>query len=200
MEQRELTEQESLKLISKMIYEAKGYSHENGTSALVYGFSILVCSLLSFLITQNDVRLPFSPFYILIPVFFVQAGIQKKQDKQKKAKTFTDETIDYVWIGFFLSCIASLSALFAGVGYLIISFILILLGFATLLTGLIAKSRYHIVSAVICLLMAACSFFLQNQNSYLVLATAAGIVWIIPGFMLRSKFKKILKADKNIEH
>ncbi|MCC6286643.1 MAG: hypothetical protein IT249_02050 [Chitinophagaceae bacterium] len=200
MQQQKLTEQESLKLISKMIYEAKGYYYENGMSALIYGFSILICSLLSFLVAQKYIWLPLNPFYILVPIFFVQAWIQRRQEKQKKAKTFTDETIDYVWIGFFLSCIAALSALFAGVDYLVISFILILLGFATLLTGLIAKFPYHIVSAIVCLLMAAGSFFLQNQNSYLVLATAAGMIWIIPGFMLRSKFKKILKTEKNIEY
>ena len=193
MQQKELTEQESLQLISKMISEAKGYYYENGISALIYGFSVLICSLLSFMMVQKQIAFPFNPFYILIPVFFIQAIVQKRQDQQKKVKTIIDEIIDYVWIGFFLSSIASLSALFAGLDYLVISFVLILLGFATLLTGLIAKFRYHVVCAVICLLMASCSFFLQNQNSYLLLALAACMIWVIPGFILRSKFKRIVK-------
>ncbi|MBS1607847.1 MAG: hypothetical protein JSS70_03520 [Bacteroidetes bacterium] len=197
MEEKQITEKESLQLISKMIYEAKGYYYENGVSALVYGFSILICSLLSFFMVEKNIRFPFNPFYILIPVFFVQGWIQNRQDKKKKAKTFTDETIDYVWIGFFLSCIASLSALFAGIGYIVISIILILTGFASLLTGLIAKFHYHIVSAVICLVLAAISFFLQNQNSYLLLAITAVMIWIIPGFILRSAFKKVLEEEKN---
>jgi hypothetical protein len=197
MEEKQITEGESLQLINKMIYEAKGYYYENGASALVYGFSILICSLLSFFITEKGIQFPFNPFYILIPIFFIQAWIQNRQDKKKKAKTFTDETIDYVWIGFFLSCIACLSALFAGVGYIIISFILILIGFASLLTGLIAKFRYHIIASAICLVLAAVSFFMQDQNSYLLLAIAAVMIWIIPGFILRSEFKKVLEAEKN---
>lgn len=197
MEERQITEKESLQLINKMIYEAKGYYYENGVSALVYGFGILICSLLSFFIVQKDIQIPFNPFYILIPVFFVQAWIQNKQDKKKKAKTFTDEAIDYVWIGFFLSCIASLSALFAGVSYIVISFILILIGFASFLTGMIAKFNYHIITSIICLVLAAVSFFLQNQDSYLLLGIAAIMVWIIPGFILRSKFKQVLKAEIN---
>ena len=196
MEEKQITERESLQLINKMIYEAKGYYYENGASALVYGFSILICSLLSFFIAKKGIQIPFHPFYILIPIFFIQAWIQSRQDKKKKAKTFTDETIDYVWIGFFLSCIASLSALFAGAGYIIISFVLILIGFASLLTGLIAKFRYHIVTSVVCLVLATVSFFLQDQNSYLLLAIAAVMIWVIPGFILRSEFKKVLEAEK----
>jgi len=65
------------------------------------------------------------------------------------------------------------------------------------LTGMITKFRYHIISSIVCLFLAGISFFMQNQNSYLLLAIAATIVWIIPGFMLRSKFKEVLKQEKN---
>jgi len=197
MEEKSITEQESLQLINKMIYEAKGYYYENGLSALIYGFSVLICSVLSFIIANGNVQFLFNPFYVLIPIFFIQAWIQNRQDKKKKAKTFTDETIDYVWVGFFLCSIVSLSALFAGLNYLVISIILILVAFACLLTGMITKFRYHIISSIVCLFLAGISFFMQNQNSYLLLAIAATIVWIIPGFMLRSKFKEVLKQEKN---
>jgi hypothetical protein len=197
MKEKTITEQESLQLINRMIYEAKGYYYENGASAMVYGFSVLVCSVLSFLIAKGNIQFPFSPFYLLIPVFFIQGWIQNKQDKKKKAKTFTDETIDYVWVGFFLCSIASLSALFAGQNYVVISINLVLVAFASFLTGMITKFRYHIVISLVCLFLAAFSFFMLNPNSYLLLAVAAVLVWVIPGFILRAKFKEVLKAEKN---
>lgn len=196
MEEKEMTGQESFQLINRMIYEAKGYYYENGLSALVYGFSALICSVLSFIMVKGIIRFPFHPFYIWIPLFFIQSWIHYSQDKKKQAKTFTDEAIDHVWTGFFLSSIVSLSALFAGLGYLVISIILFLNAFATFLTGMITKFRYLIVTSVVVLLLAAGSFFMLNENIYLLLAVAAIMVWIIPGFMLRAMFKSVRKNEK----
>ena len=188
--EKRLTGEESLRLINRMIYEAKGYFYESGIGALVYGFSTLLCSLLTWAVDVKIITFPFAPFYLLVPVFFVQTLIQIRENKKKKAKTFTDEAIDYVWIGFFLSAIATFSANFAGITYMIITIILFLTGFATFLTGMIAKFKYHKISGVICLLFASVSFFLQNSGIYLLLALTAVMVWIIPGFILNATFKK----------
>lgn len=188
--EKELTGEESLKLINRMIYEAKGYFYESGIGALVWGFSILLCSLLTYAIDVRIITFPFAPFYLLVPVFFVQAWIQMKENKKKKAKTFTDEAIDYVWTGFFLSAIAACSANFTGATYIDVTIILFLTGFATFSTGMVAKFNYHKVSGVICLLLACVSFFMQNADIYLLLAVTAVMVWIIPGFILNATFKK----------
>lgn len=190
MEEKEISNEESLRLINRMIYEAKGYFYESGLSALVYGFSILICTALTFMRDSKIIGFPFSPFYLFIPVFFVQAFIQLKENKKKKAKTFTDESIDFVWTGFFLSALAALCGSFAGAGTIIITILLFLVGFATFLTGMIAKFKYQIVCGIFCLLMATVSFFIQNENIYFLLAAAAVFVWIIPGFILRIHFKK----------
>lgn len=186
-----MSEKESLQLIGRVIYEAKGYFYESGLSALVYGFTVVVCSLLTYAVDKQMITFPFHPFYIFVPVFFIQAWIQYKEEKKKKAKTFTDEAIDYVWMGFFLSAIAAFSASFAGLDYLIIPIILFLAGFATFLTGMIAKFKYHIVIAFIVWLLGIISFFMLNPAVYLLLAAAAILVWIIPGFILNETFKKL---------
>lgn len=186
--EKELTGEESLKLINRMIYEAKGYFAESGLGALVYGFSILLCSLLTYAVKKNYFSVPFQPFLILVPVFFIQAFIQMKENKNKKAKTFTDETIDYVWTGFFLSVIAVVCV--AGVSFMMITVSLFLTSFATFLTGMIARFMYHKVCGVICLVIADVSYFTQNTNIYLLAALTAVIVWIIPGFILNATFKK----------
>jgi hypothetical protein len=190
-EEKQLSEKESLQLTNRMIHEAKGYYYESGISALVYGFSIFVCSLLTYGVEKNLIIFPFHPFYILVPVFFIQGWIQYKEEKKKKAKTFTDEAIDFVWIGFFISAITAFSASFAGLGYITITIILILTAFATFLTGMIAKFRYHIICSFICWIIAAISFFMLNANIYLLLAAISIFVWIIPGFILNATFKKL---------
>jgi hypothetical protein len=188
--EKELTSEERLKLINKMIYEAKGYFYESGIAALVWGFGILICSLLTYGVDARIISFPFSPFYLLVPVFFVQAWIQLKENKKKVARTFTDEAIDYVWTGFFLSAIAAFSGNFAGYGYITITIILFLTGFATFLTGMLAKFTYHKVCGVICLLFAIVSFFMQNETIYLLLALTAIMEWVIPGFILNITFRR----------
>lgn len=188
--EKQLSEKESLQLINRMIHEAKGYFYESGMAALVYGFSILLCSVLAWLRDRHNIDFPFHPFYILVPVFFIQSFIQIREEKKKKAKTFTDEAIDYVWTGYFLSVFAAFCASFAGFTYLIISIVLLLTGLAVFLTGMISKFKYHIVTSFITWLLAVVSFFIQNENIYMLLAVTAIMVWIIPGFILNNVFKK----------
>jgi hypothetical protein len=190
-EEKILTEQESLKLISRTIYEAKGYYYESGSSGLIYGFGVFICSLLCYLRDEKIIAFPFHPFYMLVPVFFVLGLIYRKEEKKKKAKTFTDEAIDHVWMGFMLSALVAFAAGFAGLYYISISIILVLMACAAFLTGMITKFRYHIICSFITWASAIISFFMQNPYIYLLLALNAVLVWMIPGFMLRATFKKL---------
>ena len=188
MNEEELTTEKSLKLINRMIYEAKGYFHESGLSALVYGSCVLICSLLAYAVKRGFIQLPFTPFWLLVPVFFIQAFIQMQEEKKKKVKTFTDEAIDYIWMGYFLAVI--IAASFAGITYKSITVFLFLNGYASFMTGMIAKFTYHKITGVICLLIAAYSFYQQDESIFLLLALVAILVWIIPSFILRAHFNK----------
>lgn len=190
MQEKELSNEESLKLINRMIHEAKGYFFESGTSGLIYGFSAAVCSVLAYLDDKGVINFPFSPFYLMVPIFFLQAFVEIKESKKKKAKTFTDEAIDWVWTGFFLSVFVAVSGAFANAGYIVVTIIIFLAGLATFITGAISKFKYSIICGVMCLIVAAISFFIQNSTIYLLLAGVAIFVWGIPGIMLKILFKR----------
>ena len=190
MEEKELSNEESLKLINRMIYEAKGYFYESGIGGLIYGFSIAICSLLTYFREKEILAFPFNPFYLMTPIFFLQGWIQYKEEKKKKAKTYIDESVNYVWLGYFLSVFAALCGNFANAGYIIITIILFLTSLAAFITGMLTKFRYHVICGIICMLISIASFFMQNVNIYLLLSVMAVMVWLIPGFILRAHFKK----------
>ena len=186
-----MNEQESLGIISRMIHEAKGYYFESGLSGLVYGFAVFSCSIVAYLRDKGMIAFPFHPFYLMLPVFFFMAIIYRKEEKKKKAKTYIDEAIDYVWMGFMLSAFTAFAAGFAGLYYLPVAIILVLMAMATFLTGKIAKFNYHVIIAFAAWISAIISFFILNPDIYLLLALNAILVWVIPGFMLRTVFKKM---------
>jgi len=188
MNQEELSTEKSIKLINRMIYEARGYFYESGLSALVYGLSVLISSLLAYAVAKGHLQIPFTPFWLLVPVFFIQAFIQMREEKKKKVKTFTDETVDYVWMGYFLAVI--IAASFVGITYKSITVFLFLTGYASFITGMITKFTYHKITGVISLLIAAYSFYQQDESIFLLLALTAILVWIIPSFILRAHFNK----------
>lgn len=189
MKEKQLTERESLELISQMIHEGKNYFHESGAGSLLGGFGVLLCSLLAFAQAKGW-SFPFNPFYLLIPVFAGQVYLSGKEEKKKVAKTFTDEAIDFIWIGFFISVLmAVVAGSLAGLGYVTVSISLFLFAFAAFCTGLLAKFTYLVVAAGFCFLLAATSLFLQNEYTCLLLAATAILVWVIPGFMMNAYLK-----------
>jgi hypothetical protein len=189
MEEKQLSEQESLRLIGRMIYQAKGYYYESGLGSLLYGFSVFSCSILHYLNDVGGISFPFEPFYLLIPVFFMQGGLQWRENKKKKAKTFTDEAVDSIWMGFFISALAAWCGAFAGLHYAIVTIVLFLMAFAAYVTGSLTRFRYSTWAAFGCWALGIASFFIMNATAFLLLAAAAILVWIIPGFILQSHFR-----------
>jgi len=193
-EEKQFSEKESLELIKRMIYEGKNYFHESGIASLIGGFGVVIYSLLAYFIARG-LSFPFNPFYLLIITFTFQIYFSLKEEKKKEAKTFTDEAIDYVWLGFFISVIIIVIAgSLAHIGYMMISVCLFLNALAAFFTGMITKFPYLIFASIVSWLLAAASFFLLNENSFLLLALAAILVWIIPGFMLNAYLKKLQHA------
>jgi len=190
-EENHFSEKESLELINRMIYEGKNYFHESGIVSLIGGFGVVIYSLLAYLIAKG-LSFPFNPFYLLNITFAFHIYFSLKEEKKKEAKTFTDEAIDYVWFGFFMSVIIMLIAgSLAGIGYMMISIWLSLNALAAFFTGMITKFSYLIFASIASWLLAAASFFLLNEHSLLLLAIAAILVWIIPGFMLNAYLRKL---------
>jgi len=74
--------------------------------------------------------------------------------------------------------------------YMQMSFIIVLAGLASFLTGMLAKFRYLVVAGFVCWGIGIFSFFEQNPSIYLLVAIVTILIWIVPGFILLNHFKK----------
>lgn len=75
--------------------------------------------------------------------------------------------------------------------------ILVLYGMPTFLSGVILKFRPLIIGGICCWLLAIVSPFVDNDFQLLLLATGVCAGWIIPGYILRNRFKKNIANTNN---
>src|SRR5687767_4275952 len=101
--EKQLTEKESLDLITMMINRAKESYHDTGSAAIMWGAIIAICSLVRLSELQFGYRLPVDIYWLTILAIVPQVIITIREKKQRKVKTYDDIFLDYLWFGFGIS-------------------------------------------------------------------------------------------------
>jgi hypothetical protein len=98
-----LNEREGFAIIEQMISRAKNNFSESGTLFLVWGFVILICSVVHF---SSAYFWNYEHGYYIWSLTWLgtifQAFYLRRQSKFKKVKTWSDDIIKYLWIIFFV--------------------------------------------------------------------------------------------------
>jgi hypothetical protein len=193
MEQRDFSAKDSLQLIESMISKAQNRFNENGHLYLLWGWVILVCSITSFISVYffGNFKNLMYVWMLTIPTVIYQMFYLSRVKKSTTVRTYTDEIIGFVWLvfvimGFIVGIIIGRS----GQPQLFNPLILMLYGMPTFLSGVILKFSALRIGAVSCWVLALVSVFIPYQFSFLLLAAAVIITWIVPGYLLRSRFQK----------
>lgn len=197
-EEQQISERESLALIASMVNKAKNTFSETGKLYIIWGWLIFLCCLVQFLalkiFNKNISYIWFSTWVLLIyQIFFL-----RKKRRLRKVRTYTEEINGFVWLVFFI-CLLILA--FIGIQFeqyqMIDPMILVLYGMPTFLSGVILKFRPLIVGGIICWLLAILSTFVNINFQLLLVAAGVAAGWIIPGYILRSRFKKNIANQNN---
>ncbi|MCK4679342.1 MAG: hypothetical protein KAT48_14505, partial [Bacteroidales bacterium] len=117
------------------------------------------------------------------------AIVGRKRLKENKIITYFDSVLKYVWLGFFISLVIvlimpSFGFFSKSVGY---PFIIILLGWGTVISGGILKFKPLIIGGILAWIIAIADFFVSVENQLLMMALATIVAYLIPGYMLKSK-------------
>ncbi len=188
-----LTGEESLEVIQSMILKAKNHISENGKLYLLWGWVILFCSL-GFFVLDNILhyekpQLIWMTTWIAVIYMFIYL---RKEGRSRVVRTYTDDLISYVWITFVVLML---------LGSLIIGripefylynypFVLLFYGVPTFLSGIILKFRPLIYGGIICWVLAIVCTFINFHYHSLLVSVAVISAWIIPGYILKMKFKQ----------
>ncbi len=190
--QQPFNEQNSLQLIESMINKAKNNFSESGTLYLLWGIVVFICSMVQFVAVhfynyQNAHYIWFLTWLVVI----YQVIFLSRKAKKEKVKTYTADILNYVWLCFMACMLIFIFILqYQKAYYSINPAILVLYGMPTFLSGIILKFKPLVVGGLICWLLAIGSVFVPAVFQALFISAAVVVAWIIPGYLLRIKFKK----------
>lgn len=188
---QQFNEQTSLALIESMINKAKNHFSESGTLYLLWGCVVFVCGMVQFIaIHFYNYQQAHYVWFVTWLVAIYQVIFLSKKKKAQRIKTYTDDILKYVWICFvaimFLFIfVLSYQKLYTSIN----AAILILYGVPTFLSGIILKFKALVVGGISCWLLAIGSVFVPVDLQSLFVCAAVLFAWIIPGYLLRIKFK-----------
>ncbi len=193
MQESQLTKEESLAVIQSMILKAKNHISENGQLYLLWGWVILFCSLgffvLDTILHYDKPQLIWMTSWLAViyMLFYL-----RKEGRNRVVRTYANELIGYVWITFVVMMF--LGGLIVGripEFYLYnYPFVLLFYGVPTFLSGTILKFRPLIYGGIICWALSILSNFVNFHYHSLLISVAVICAWIIPGYMLKAKFKQ----------
>ena len=201
MNEQNFDPKQSLLLIESMINRAKDKFAEDGSMYLLWGWVVFICSLTQFVL-MHFFKYPyhyivwFASWIILI----YQIVYIRKKLKRRRVRTYTGYILGYVWLTFVIVIFLLaflIGRLTEGDYYIHISPILLAIyGIPIFLSGIILRFKPLVIGGIGCWILSIAAMLIENYDyQFLLIPLAMIIAWIIPGYLLRAKYK--LQSQNN---
>ncbi|HHT23301.1 MAG TPA: hypothetical protein GXZ87_08340 [Bacteroidales bacterium] len=191
MEEKKLSEKESLELIAQMIRNTQQkLERGNGIPFLIWGYTTVAVSVLVWYLFSSTGNPYWNFLWFLIPVIGFPTMMWNIRKQEKGIKTYIDKVISYVWIAFGVAgIVVSTSAMF--IWTLPILFIVVLLmSVGTAITGLVIQFKPIIFSGFAGMLLSYLCLLVKGYEVILVFALIFLVMMVIPGHILNWKGRK----------
>ena len=193
MEDNVLTEKESLDLISQMIRNTRSRLEDNsGIPFLIWGYTTVIVAVVVWSLVTTSGNYLWHWLWFAIPVFggTLWLSHNKKQlNNRSRVITFVDRAISHVWMVFGIA--SFMISIISFLTYIPILFIVLLtMGMATAITGLIIRFKPIIFSGFIGILFSPLCVIVRDTSSILIFAAIFVLMMVIPGHMLNYTAKR----------
>ena len=195
----ELTREQSLQIIESMIGNARKNIVDNGFSWLLWGSLIFLASLATFFLIENKSENTFMAWNAFGLFAIIMLLYNVIRPKKKKVKTYVDDLLKYVNIGFTICLFIIIFSINISVGPNNgFGYFLMLYAFLMLIQGGAMKFKPLIFGAIINWI-GALAIFYNTELKYDMLITAAAVFigYLIPGFILAQQ-NYLQKKSKDI--
>jgi len=195
MNEENFDPKQSLLLIESMINRAKDKFAEDGSMYLLWGWAVFICSLSQFILL-HFYKYP-RHYLVWIASWIVviyQIIYMRRKYKQRRVRTYTSYIIGYVWLTFIIVIFLLaflIGRLTTGDYYIHINPILLsIYGMPVFLSGIILRFKPLIIGGIGCWILSVVAMLIADYDyQFLMIPLSMLIAWIIPGYMLRKKYK-----------
>ncbi|MGE4308286.1 hypothetical protein [Bacteroides sp.] len=193
MEDKVLTEKESLDLISQMIRNTRSRLEDNsGIPFLIWGYTTVIVAVIVWSLVTTSGNYLWHWLWFAIPVFGGTLWLlhnMKQLNNRSRVITFVDRAISHVWMVFGIA--SFMISIISFLTYIPILFIVLLtMGMATAITGLIIRFKPIIFSGFIGILFSPLCVIVRDTSSILIFAAIFVLMMVIPGHMLNYTAKR----------
>lgn len=188
----QLSNEKSLAIIHQMINQAKTNLTDSGLSWLLWGTMLILASISTFVFINIGSENLFLGWNIFGAVTIILLLYDVVRPKKKKVKTYIDDLMKMVDIGFFVCMFVIILAMNIsvspndGFGFMLMAF-----AFLMLIKGGAIRSKALVIGAVVNW-AGAIAIFINKEFRYDMLIMAGAVLagYIIPGLILWADFKK----------
>lgn len=185
-------EKDSLKLITEMINTAKHRLEDNSFFFLLWGWGVLISSLLHYVLMVQNVELHFLPWPIIMTGCGIVSAIKgRNMGKKSVSVGYFDKFISTLWIFTGITIVLALFLL-ANVSDFKSAYVCVLLlyGLGTLITGTVIRFVPLIVGGIFIWCCAIAFLWVDFPEALLLTGFSVLGGYIIPGYLLRARREK----------
>ena len=181
----ELTANQSLELISRMIREAKGRVQANSFYYLLWGWVILLANLGMFTLSRVGFERPYLVWLITIPAWILSLAWGFRHRSAARTSTHFERVSTALCVS--LGVVIFTLVIFGyQINFQLGPIILMISAIPTFTSGVILKFRPLIIGGILFWIAGIVSFILPREFQPLVGAVAIACCYLVPGYMLKN--------------
>ena len=188
MIEKEISPEESLDIIKNMIAKTQRQFSDDSFYYIMWGWLVFLASLGHFILLQFELEKAYYVWCFMPIGGLVSFLYGLKQNKTEKVKTHVNSSMGYLWCAM---VIAMMLVLFMA-GKLedkTYPVLILIYGIGTFVSGGLLNFKPLIIGGSICFILSITSFLLVFEYQLLCIALAMLVSYIIPGHLLKAKFK-----------
>jgi len=190
MPQQDMTPQDSLAVISKMIEEARHRYEDNGLIFMVWGIAIALASAIQFYLMWIDMDSVSGLAYFGLIMPGIYTGFYYSRKPKVRTSNPISRIMKLVWFALGLNLFILGFGFFFTLGYNLIPVILLLQGIGLILSGAAIRSPAFLASGIGTQLAGYAAFFIAPQYQPLVMTAVALFALFAPGYNLYQQKKR----------
>lgn len=188
MEEKNITEQESLVIIQQMINKSKKQLTDRSKYFMMWGIAVFACAIIQYLLLKN-LQTNTQRVWLAMPVLaIVQLFMSIRDRKKEKVVSHNTAAISSVWLALGVSFFI-LAFLSFRISFEIFPFLILLYGIGTFVTGRIIQFAPLVWGGIACFILSILITYIDGAEKLLILALSVVVSYIIPGILLKREFK-----------